>query len=177
MIMELWDVYDKHRRHKGFTITRGKERLGEGEYHLTAHVCVFANDGRMVVQRRASAKPLWPDKWDISASGSVLAGETTAKGAERELYEELGIKASLAEEQPRMTLYHENCISDYYIIKMNVDTCSLITDTSEVSSVMLSSREDILSLIDEGAFVPYKKGFINFLFDMNESKDRNAFDL
>lgn len=96
MIMELWDVYDKHRSHKGFTITRGKERLGEGEYHLTAHVCVFTNDGRMVVQRRASAKPLWPDKWDISASGSVLAGETTAKGAERELYEELGIKASLA---------------------------------------------------------------------------------
>ena len=97
---------------------RGSGRvLEEGEYHLTAHVCVFAPDGRMLVQKRASFKSLWGGLWDISASGSVLAGETGPEGAQRELYEELGISTELSKEQPRATFYHNNCISDYFVVK------------------------------------------------------------
>ena len=176
--MEFWDVYDKFRRPKGFTIMRGGDkRLGEGEYHLTAHVCVFSPDGRMLVQKRASFKALWGGLWDISASGSVLAGESTGEGAERELFEELGIKVSLKDEQPRATFFHNDCISDYFIVKADVPLEAVKIQKSEVAAVGYATREQILSMIDNGSFIPYKKSFIEMMFDMNEAKDRNMFRL
>jgi isopentenyldiphosphate isomerase len=177
-IMEFWDVYDKFRRPKGFKIMRGGDkRLGKGEYHLTAHVCVFSPDGRMIVQRRADFKALWGGLWDISASGSVLAGESTGEGAQRELYEELGIKADLKDEQPRATFYHENCISDYFVVRADVPLEAVRLQKSEVAEVGYATRDEILAMIDDGRFIPYKKSFIEMMFDMNESKDRNMFKL
>ena len=176
--MELWDVYDKYRRPKGFTIMRGSGRvLEEGEYHLTAHVCVFAPDGRMLVQKRASFKSLWGGLWDISASGSVLAGETGPEGAQRELYEELGISTELSKEQPRATFYHNNCISDYFVVKADKKLDEIKYQKTEVEGVDYKTREQILAMIDDGTFVPYMPSFINMMFDMNESKDRNMFRL
>ena len=176
--MELWDVYDKFRRPKGVTIMRGSDRkLTEGEYHLTAHVCVFTTDGRMIVQRRAMFKALWGGLWDISASGSVLAGETASEGAERELFEELGIRAPLSSEQPRATFYHNDCISDYFIVTTDKSAGELIYQKSEVMGVDAKTREEILAMIDDGSFIPYKKSFINMMFDMNEASDRNMFTI
>ena len=176
--MEHWDVYDKFRRPKGFPIMRGGDRkLCEGEYHLTAHVCVFAPDGRMLIQRRADYKALWGGLWDISASGSVLAGESTGEGAERELFEELGIRASLTDEQPRATFYHENCISDYFIVRADVPLDTVRIQKSEVAEVGYATREQILAMIDDGSFIPYKRSFIEMMFDMAEAKDRNMFRL
>ena len=176
--MELWDVYDKFRRPKGFTIMRGSgRRLGDGEYHLTSHVCVFSPDGRMLVQRRASFKALWGGLWDISASGSVLAGETASEGAQRELFEELGIHADLCDEQPRATFYHNDCISDYFIVRIDKAADEINYQRSEVEGVDYKTREQILSMIEEGTFVPYMPSFINMMFDMNMAKDRNMFRL
>ena len=176
--MELWDVYDKYRRPLGFTVKRGGKRvLKEGEYHLTAHVCVFASDGRMLVQKRVKTKALWAGLWDISASGSVLAGETGPEGAARELYEELGISTTLSEEQPRATFYHESCISDYFIVRTDKRVEEIIYQQSEVAGVDYKTREEILAMIDDGTFIPYTPSFINMMFDMNESEDRNMFRL
>ncbi len=176
--MELWDVYDKYRRPKGFTIMRGSgPRLKEGEYHLTSHVCAFAPDGRMLVQKRASFKALWGGLWDISASGSVLAGESASTGAERELFEELGIRSSLSDEQPRATFYHNDCISDYFIVRTDICISDIVYQKSEVEGVDYKTREEILEMIKVGTFVPYMPSFINMMFDMNEAKDRNMFRL
>ena len=176
--MEIWDVYDKNRRPKGFTIMRGGDRrLAPGEYHLTAHVCAFASDGRMLIQKRASFKHLWGGLWDISAGGSVLSGESTSEGAERELCEELGIEAELRSEGPRATFYHNDCISDYFIVRTDKAPEDIVYQKSEVEAVGYASRDEILAMIDDGTFIPYKKSFINLMFDMNEAKDRNMFEL
>ncbi len=47
--------------------------------------------------RRAETKDLWPGYWDIAVGGVVDAGEDYATAARRELAEELGIEAALAE--------------------------------------------------------------------------------
>ena len=39
------------------------------------------------------------------------------------------------------------------------------------------TREEILAMIDDGSFIPYKKSFINMMFDMNEASDRNMFTI
>lgn len=176
--MEFWDVYDKFRQPKGFKIMRGGDRrLRAGEYHLTAHVCVFASDGRMLIQKRASFKSLWGGLWDISAGGSVLSGESTGEGAERELYEELGISVPLAGEQPRATFYHNDCISDYFIVNSDVSSDEIVCQSSEVEAVSFATRSEILAMIDDGSFIPYRRSFIEMMFDMNEAKDRNMFRL
>ena len=175
--MEFWDVYDKNRKPKGYKIMRGGDRrLGKDEYHLTCHVCLFSTDGRMLVQKRADFKGLWGGLWDITAGGSVLAGETTREGAARELFEEVGVSASFSAGTPAMTFYHHECISDYFFTVQDLDPSSLELQSSEVSQVAYATREDILAMIRDGSFVPYKESFVNLLFDMNMSTTKNLFD-
>lgn len=170
--MEFWDVYDKDRKPKGFKIIRGGgRRLGKNEYHLTAHVCVFSSDGRMLLQKRTEAKPLWGGLWDITAGGSVLAGENTAAGAERELFEELSIRTQLGRAIPCMTFYHKDCISDYYVTTCDVDIKTLTLQDSEVTEVRYATKEEVLALLDTGSFVPYKKSFIELLFDISSGEE------
>ena len=82
--MELWDVYDSDRNKTEKTHIRGVP-LAENEYHLTAHICVFSPEGEMLIQKRSPDKKEFPGKWDLTAAGSALSGETTKDAAEREL--------------------------------------------------------------------------------------------
>lgn len=90
--MELLDLYDENRRPLGRTIERGK-RLKTGEYHLVAAIWTADRDGKLLLTRRAPEKEFFPNEWENSG-GAVLAGETSLKGAVRELYEETGICVS-----------------------------------------------------------------------------------
>lgn len=175
--MEYWDVYDKNRKPKGYKIMRGGDRrLGKDEYHLTCHVCVFSSDGRMLIQKRADFKGLWSGLWDVTAGGSVLAGETTRDGASRELLEEVGIAVDFYSGTPAMTFYHYDCISDYFFTVKDVDPEALEIQSTEVSAVKYATREEILAMRQSGEFIPYKESFINLIFDMNESASKNLFN-
>ena len=94
--MELWDIYDIDRVRTGRVAQRGKPAseggLGEGEYHLVVHICVFNGHGQLLLQQRQKDKEGYPNLWDVSAAGSALAGENSAAAASRELREELGIE-------------------------------------------------------------------------------------
>ena len=62
--------------------------------HRSVAVIVTTGDGRLVVQRRADDKDLFPGWWDIGAGGVVTAGEDRSVAARRELAEELGVDAT-----------------------------------------------------------------------------------
>lgn len=175
--MEFWDVYDKARRLKGYKIMRGGDRrLGKDEYHLTCHICVFSSDGRMLIQKRADFKGLWGGLWDITAGGSVLAGESSQAGASRELSEEVGVAYDFSSCAPMMTFYHRDCISDYFFATADVDPSALRLQGSEVSTVRYATREEMLEMLNSGKFVPYKPSFINLIFDMHLGKTKDLFD-
>ena len=84
--MELVDLYDENRLPLGKTAERSAPRA-PGEYRMVVHVCVFDCRGRLLIQRRAPEKFIWPDLWDVSVGGGVDAGETSRRGAEREFRE------------------------------------------------------------------------------------------
>ena len=68
----------------------------EGYWHQTFHCWIITkHDGKnfVLVQKRALAKKTAPGKYDFSAAGHLLAGETKEDGI-REIQEELGIKVS-----------------------------------------------------------------------------------
>lgn len=65
----------------------------QGLRHRAAHILVLDSTGRVFVQRRAWWKECQPGLWDTSAAGHVDAGESYVAAAERELEEELGLRA------------------------------------------------------------------------------------
>ena len=71
--MELWDIYDIDRVRTGRVAQRGKPAseggLGEGEYHLVVHICVFNGRGQLLLQQRQKDKEGYPNLWDVSAAG------------------------------------------------------------------------------------------------------------
>lgn len=73
-------------------VTRSTMRA-DNLLHRSVAVIVTTSDGRLVVQRRADHKDVYPGWWDIGAGGVVAAGEDRADAARRELAEELGVDA------------------------------------------------------------------------------------
>jgi len=65
----------------------------KGLIHRACYILVFNEQGQLFLQKRTATKDLYPSCWDIAAGGVVLAGESYGLSAERELLEELGVKA------------------------------------------------------------------------------------
>ncbi len=166
---ESWDIYDRNRIKTGRTIERGN-KLESGDYRLVIHVCIFNSKGEMLVQQRQPWKKGWPNMWDFSVGGCVVAGEDSNTSAEREVFEELGYKLDLSEERPYLTIDFENGFNDFFIVKRDIDINSLTLQEGEVKDAKWASREDILKMLDKGKFVPYYSSFINLIFDIKESR-------
>ena len=62
--------------------------------HRATYIFVFDREGRVLVQRRTASKDLYPGYYDLAAGGVVTAGESFEACAEREAFEELGIRGA-----------------------------------------------------------------------------------
>ena len=160
---EFFDLYDVNRRLTGDTLERGS-KVPEGYYRLGVHVCVFASDGRMLIQKRQPFKSGWSGMWDITAGGSAVAGDTSQQAASRELREEVGIDYNLDGVRPAMTIYFDGGFNDIYTINMDVDIDSLELQDSEVEQVKWATEEEILEMLRNKEFVLYKSSFISLLY-------------
>ncbi|MCM1284410.1 MAG: NUDIX domain-containing protein [Muribaculaceae bacterium] len=161
--MELWDLYTRDREKTGRTMMRG-DKVPEGFYRLVVHICIFNEEGDMLIQQRQSFKRGWPGLWDLTVGGHVIAGETSRMAAEREIAEELGIQISLADKQPSLTVSFENGFDDMYTLERNVNLAELTLQEEEVQAVQWAAPDQVLRMIDEGTFIPYHKGLVEFLF-------------
>lgn len=65
---------------------RERGLVGRGTYIL-----LFNSAGELCVHRRTLSKAIYPGYWDVAAGGMVLADESYAESAARELEEELGV--------------------------------------------------------------------------------------
>lgn len=165
--MEIIDVYDRH-RNKLRTAARG-EKLGENEYRLVIHVCIFNSKGQLLIQKRQSFKKSWSGLWDVTVGGGVQAGESSADAAERELYEELGIRYSFADTRPSVSVSFASGFDDYFIIEREVELDTLKLQYEEVEKAEWADKDRVLSMISDGSFIPYHRGFVEWLFDMRKN--------
>src|SRR5437870_13658653 len=60
--------------------------------HRSTYILVFNSQGALYVQKRTMTKDVFPGYYDPAAGGVVLAGESYEESAQRELYEEMGIR-------------------------------------------------------------------------------------
>ena len=161
--MELYDLYTADREKTGKTMERG-EPTPPGYYRLIIHVCIFSEDGKMLIQQRQLSKKMWPDRWDVSVSGCAVSGDSSKSAAERETREELGLSVDLSHMRPALTLYWGRVFEDIYVLTRSVDLASLQLQPEEVQAVRWASKDEILQMIDDGRFVPFEKGLIEYLF-------------
>lgn len=166
---ETWTMYDADRIPTGATMRRGDD-FRPGELHLVVHVCIFDAAGRMLIQRRADDKVGWPGMWDVTVGGSVTAGESSASGAEREVFEELGIRLDLTGRRPNFTFNFRHGFDDFYLLKAGdvppIELADLAIPNAEVADARWATRDEIHALHAAGEFIPYRPTAIDFIFDM-----------
>ncbi len=94
--MEIWDLYDREGNKTGKTWERGFgnfREIPEGCYHMVVDILVRHTDGTFLLTKRDMRKDVYPGYWEASAGGSAIAGEEPLQAAERELFEETGLRA------------------------------------------------------------------------------------
>jgi 8-oxo-dGTP pyrophosphatase MutT (NUDIX family) len=60
--------------------------------HRATYIFIFRPDGALLVQHRTLTKDVYPGYIDLCAGGVVTADESYEESAERELFEEMGIR-------------------------------------------------------------------------------------
>ncbi len=166
--MELFDLYTKDREKTGKTMVRG-ERAPDGLYRIVVHVCVFNSRGEMLIQRRQPFKHGWSGMWDVSVGGGVVAGESSLEAAQRELFEEVGLKIPLPE-RPHLTIHFDGGFDDIYLTEHDCEISSLVLQPEEVCEAKWASQDEILEMIGAGTFIPYHKELIKLLFFMRNRR-------
>ena len=177
MASEFWDLLDMEGRPTGRTVSRMIEGsdpaglLGPGDWHRVVQVVVFNPEGRLLIQQRSSTKVEWPDAWDLSAGGSVLAGETSQQGASRELLEEVGIDHDFTGQRPSMVVTFPKGFFDLYIVDVDCDPSTLVLQEEEVQAVRWATCQEILDMIDEGVFCGYHRPLIELIVALHRYAD------
>lgn len=163
MAREIMDLYDREGRPTGRTIERGQP-VPAGYYRKTVHLGLFSPEGRLLCQKRAADKSIWPDLWDISVGGGVQAGESPEAAMSRELKEELGLEHDFSEERPVLIATYNDGFSWIYALVMEVQLSELRLEPVEVSAVAWLDQAEIETAIENGTFIEYAPGFIPLLF-------------
>ena len=147
---EYWDIYDKNRIFQNRTILRGTP-FQNGEYYVSCEVWFQNSKGEMLVTLRNPNKKAG-GLWEF-VGGGVLAGETTAQAAVREIKEEIGIDIT---ETDLMFLYefrHNNYFMDIYLVNKDIDIKMIVLDLNETIDAKWTTKEELQALIDGDAFV------------------------
>lgn len=140
------------------------EDVPDGCWRLVVHICVFNPAGQLLIQQRQPFKKGWPNLWDVTVGGAVCAGESSQQGAHRELKEELGLDMDFTGTVPAFSSTFTGGFDDIYIVHAEPELSSLRLQEEEVQAVRWAGKEEILSMIDSGTFIPYGKGFFEYLF-------------
>ena len=163
--MELLDIYDTGHNRTGLTVERGLPiDAAAGQRLLVCHIFIFNAARQLLVQKRAAIKARYPDCFDLSAGGFVIAGETSRQAILRETKEELGITLQDSELQFVKTEPFSFVFDDLYLAFRELDPAALTLQKEEVSDAAWMSEEEILSRIRDGSFVDYDPVIIRDIF-------------
>jgi isopentenyldiphosphate isomerase len=166
---EIIDLYTIDRIPTGETIYRGGPHA-EDRYRMVVHVCVFNSKGEMLIQKRQDDIVRWPGYWDISMGGGASAGDTSRAAAQRELAEELGLSVDFSSIRPVLTINFHDGFDDFYVLQMDVEPEDLHLQEEEVAAVRWAGQAEIETMIDDGSFIPYQKGLLDYLFFARSGK-------
>lgn len=152
--MELWDAYKADGSLAGCDLIRG-EPIPEGLFHVVGEILVQHEDGSYLLMQRDWNKEAFPGKFDATAAGSALKGETARQAAFRELREETGIIASSL--TPLYICVNRQSIYYGYLCVTNCDKASVTLQPGETISYRWVTLEEFLRFIDSDECVSARR--------------------
>jgi len=168
--MEIWDVYDVHKRIiKNREVVRELEDFNEGEYHLVTVGWIYNSKGELLLQKRAANK-VYPLIY-ANHGGSALKGETSVQSMIREIYEEIGIRFCENELVFLRSFIEGVTIFDEYIVHKNIEIGNLQIDYEEVESCQWFTLEEMNDLIDQKLCFNYRENSPNGMASLDLIKN------
>lgn len=149
--MEIWDAYYKDETKANYDLVRGEE-IPKGFYHLVCEVLVKHIDGSYLLMQRDFNKETFPGKYEASAGGSSLKGETPIECAFRELKEETGIIATSLEEIYHIVNEENQRIYHGYLCIVDCDKDSIILQEGETISYKWMEKEEFLDFVNSNEY-------------------------
>lgn len=151
---EKFDVLDEKGNYTGKIESR-KICHQSGLYHKAVAVWIINSKGQVLLQKRSPNKRMWPNTWDITAGGHVLAGEFGFESIIRETKEELGLDID-----KENIIFIGSCIStnikgdiinnhfnEFYIINKDIDETKLKLQEEEVEEVKWMNKDEIIERV------------------------------
>jgi ribosomal protein S18 acetylase RimI-like enzyme len=164
--MEIWDAYKADGNLAGSDLVRG-ERIPDGLFHLVCEVLVQHIDGSYLLMQRDINKESYPGKFEATAGGSALKGESPVSGAIRELQEETGIITDNLT-QIYHTLSHNTIYYEFLCIT-SCDKSSVTLQVGETISYIWLSKDDFLNFINTNEYIPvHRDRLMLYLERLNE---------
>ena len=71
---KIIDILTVTGKHTGKTCLKS-EAHQKGLYHQTMHVWFYTEDRKILLQKRALVKKVFPNHWDVSFAGHIGAGK------------------------------------------------------------------------------------------------------
>lgn len=153
---EFFDVLTEKGQYTGNVETR-EQCHKQGLWHKAVVVFIINSKKQVLLQRRSPNKKMWPNMWDITAGGHVLAGEFGFQAIIREAKEELGLDLNKND----MTFIGSsistnikgdiinNHFNEYYIARKDIDETELKLQEEEVSEVKWIDKDEIIEKIKD----------------------------
>lgn len=163
--MEYLDVVDMQGEPTGERVERKKAHK-EGYRHRTAHVWIVRKHHgsvEILLQKRCKDKDSFPECYDISSAGHILAGTDYVESALRELKEELGLDVK-GEELLDCGLMHLDITSSFhgeafvdkqvakvFLLWKDLEESDFIVQKEEIDSVMWIEFEQCKDAVIQNA--------------------------
>lgn len=142
---ELIDILDSEGKPTGQSCLKSVAHQN-GYFHATVHIWLYTKDEKILLQKRAATKKVFPNLWDISVAGHIGAGEQILDAAVREVYEEIGLSIQREDLKKIGTrihqVVHHNGIQDnefhhVFICELTVPVQELVVQKEEVAGLKL----------------------------------------
>ena len=153
---EYFDVLNERGEFTGKIESREKCHK-EGLWHKAVAIFIINSKKQVLLQKRSGTKKLWPNMWDITAGGHVLAGEFGFETVIREIKEELGVTldkdnitfigASISSNLKGDIV--NNHFNEYYIVNEDIDETKLILQEEEVSDIKWVDEDEIIKRVKD----------------------------
>ncbi len=152
---EKYDVLNEQGEFTDKVATK-KECHEKGLWHRAVNALIINNKDEILLQKRSANKKIWPNKWDVSFGGHVLAGEFGIQTVIREAKEELNLYITDNDIKYLVCATAINIdtniinkqFNEYYLITKEIDLSKIKLQEDEVSEVKFFTIEEINSMIN-----------------------------
>ena len=171
--MEIWDLYHRDGTPAGRTHPRSGE-LPDGLYHIVCSVILRHADGDFLLMQRDPNKLTHPLRWELTAGGSVLSGETPEACARRELFEETGFDVPELREIASRARDDNHIIYHCYLATTDGDKRAVTLQPEETVAWRWVDLAGLQAFIDAGGairsqlvnYAPYLRGELGLAYDL-----------